>query len=263
MNFHDRLRSSAQRAGHILCLGIDPDLDRLNLSLEQFAELVDQLLEEVQPAAIKPNSAYFEALGSPGWIWLEHLIERWRGRCPIILDVKRGDIGPSSRAYARSAFDRLKVDAVTVNPWMGRDSLAPFADYAPQHGFYTLVRTSNSGHADLQKLNVGGQELWQKLLIDLPCWFAGAGAVVGATSISDLTWTCQNLAPNTPLLIPGVGSQGGEAHQVLAQLRSTEVELHRVNVSSKILFAVEDFPELSPLMAARKAFAIYAEQLKL
>ncbi len=263
MNFHDRLRDSARRAGHILCLGIDPDLERLKLSLDQFSELVDDLLKAVQPAAIKPNAAYFEALGSPGWIWLERLVQRWRGSCPIILDVKRGDIGPSSRAYARSAFEHLQVDAVTVNPWMGRDSLAPFADYAPQHGFYTLVRTSNPGHADLQKLSVEGQELWRKLLQDLPSWFAGAGAVVGATSLSDLTWTCQNLAPNMPLLIPGVGSQGGEADQVLAQLRSTEVELNRVNVSSKIMFAVEDYPQLSPLEAATKAFEMYAQQLAL
>ena len=120
MNFHDRLRDSARSAGHILCLGIDPDLERLSMSYSQFYTYVNQLLEAVQPAAIKPNAAYFEVLGSTGWLWLEQLVRRWRGKCPIILDVKRGDIGPSSRAYARSAFERLGVDAVTVNPWMGR-----------------------------------------------------------------------------------------------------------------------------------------------
>ena len=263
MNFHDRLRESARDVGHILCLGIDPDLERLSMTYSQFYAYINDLLEAVRPAAIKPNAAYFEALGSTGWIWLERLIRRWRGHCPIILDVKRGDIGPSSRAYARSAFERLGVDAVTVNPWMGRDSLAPFAEYAPDRGFYALVRTSNPGHADLQKLEVDGQELWRKLLLDLPGWFAEAGAVVGATSLGDLRWTCQHRSPNMPLLIPGVGSQGGAADQVLAELRQTEIELHRVNVSSKILYAREDHPELSPLEAAVKAFEEYASQLRL
>ena len=263
MNFHDRLRDSARSAGHILCLGIDPDLERLSMSYSQFYTYVNQLLEVVQPAAIKPNAAYFEVLGSTGWLWLEQLVRRWRGKCPIILDVKRGDIGPSSRAYARSAFERLGVDAVTVNPWMGRDSLAPFADYAPQRGFYALVRTSNPGHADLQKQEINGQELWRKLLLDLPDWFAGAGAVVGATGLSDLRWTCQHLAQDMPLLIPGVGTQGGAADQVISELRQTEIELHRVNVSSKILYAQEDYPDLTPLEAAVKAFELYAEQLKL
>lgn len=262
-SYQDRLRQSAQKAGHILCLGIDPDLDRLPLTLAAWEEYVNALLETVQPAAIKPNAAYFEVYGCEGWAWLERLCGRWRGKIPIILDVKRGDIGPSSKAYARSAFERLEVDACTVNPWMGRDSIQPFADYAPKHGFYALVRTSNPGHSDLQKSPVDGQELWQKLLRELPQWFPGAGMVVGATSPSDLAFTCSQLAPNCPLLIPGVGSQGGQADEVLNALRQTEIALHRVNVSSKILYAQEDYPELTPVEAARKAFADFADQLRL
>lgn len=263
MSYQDRLRLSAQKAGHILCLGIDPDLERLPLSLAGWEEYVNQLLDSVQPAAIKPNAAYFEVFGCEGWAWLERLCGRWRGKIPIILDVKRGDIGPSSQAYARSAFERLEVDACTVNPWMGRDSIQPFAAYAPKHGFYALVRTSNPGHADLQKSSVNGQELWQKLLQDLPQWFPGAGMVVGATGPADLAFTCDHLAPNCPLLIPGVGSQGGQADQVLQELRRTEIALHRVNVSSKILYAQEDHPKLTPLEAARQAFTQFAEALSL
>ena len=263
MSYQDLLRASAQKAGHILCLGIDPDLDRLQLTLAGWEEYINQLLESVQPAAIKPNAAYFEVYGCEGWAWLERLCGRWRGKLPIILDVKRGDIGPSSQAYARSAFERLEVDACTVNPWMGRDSIQPFASYAPERGFYALVRTSNPGHADLQKSSVDGRELWQKLLVELPGWFPGAGMVVGATGPADLAFTCDHLAPNCPLLIPGVGSQGGRADQVLEQLKRTELALHRVNVSSKILYAREDFPELSPLEAARRAFAEYAGQLRI
>jgi orotidine-5'-phosphate decarboxylase len=257
-----RLREAAARVGHILCLGLDPDLQRLPWSLERWEAHLEALLDQVQPAAIKPNAAYFEVYGSAGWSWLERLIARQRGRCPIILDAKRGDIGPSSRAYARSAFETLGADAITVSPWMGRDSLAPFLEYAPERGAYALVRTSNPGTADLQQ-QVGPEgPLWQSLYRRLPDWCPdGLGAVVGATGPEDLQWICAQ--PEVPLLIPGVGAQGGEAGLVMGALRSREVGLHRVNVSSKILFACEDYPELEPLEASLKAFADYAQQLAL
>ena len=248
----ERLRARTQEVGHILCLGIDPDLKRLPLSLEEWESFVNQLLERVGPAAIKPNGAYFEALGSAGWAWLERLMQRWRGHIPIILDVKRGDIGPSSAAYARSAFEVLGADAVTVNPWMGKDSVEPFARYAPEQGHYILVRTSNPGHADLQP------GLWKKLLQEP--FFPGAGAVVGATDIADLRWCVEHMPSDCPLLIPGVGSQGGEAAQVMQALG--EPGIHRVNVSSKILYAHEDSPGLPPLEASVQAFEHYASGLR-
>lgn len=261
MSYAQLLRARAREVGHLLCLGIDPDLERLPLSMTQWETYVEELLEAVQPAAIKPNGAYFEALGSAGWAWLERLIARHNQHLPIILDVKRGDIGPSSRAYARSAFDHLRAHAVTVNPWMGRDSLQPFANYLPEKGMYVLVRTSNPGHQDLQKQLVQGHPLWQELL-QRP-WFPGSGAVVGATDVADLRWVCQNLPSDCPLLIPGVGTQGGEAGAVMQALREGQAELHRVNVSSKILYAREDHPDLSPLDAARKAFEEFVEPLRL
>jgi len=263
VTFHQRLRLRAKECGHILCFGIDPDLDKLGMTLSQAYDYVNAILDAVEPAAVKPNSAYFEALGTTGMIWLERLVRRCRDKCPVILDVKRGDIGPSSQAYARAAFERLGVDAVTVSPWMGRDSLAPFATYAPHQGLYVLVRTSNPGHDDLQKLEVEGQQLWRKLLSELPTWCQGAGAVVGATHISDLRWTCQNLSPETPLLIPGVGTQGGSADQVMVELRTTDLGLHRVNVSSKILYASQEHPQLDPVDAAVQAFESFAQALSL
>ena len=255
MTFVERLEGRAREVGHILCLGIDPDFERLPLGLEGWEQFIGALVERVQPAALKPNAAYFEALGSVGWAWLERLMGKVRGRVPVILDGKRGDIGPSSAAYARGAFETMGADALTVNPWMGRDSLEPFMRYAPEKGLYVLVRTSNPGHATFQGLRLeGGQPLWQRVYQQVQDW--GTGAVVGATNLEDLAW-CQG---QVPLLIPGVGTQGGEAPAVMRALGERPAR-HRVNVSSKIVFACEEGPERDPLEAAVAAFERYADEL--
>ncbi len=254
-SFNDRLEARAREVGHLLCLGIDPDLERLPLGLDGWETFVNALVDRLEPAALKPNAAYFEALGSSGWAWLERLVARVRGRIPVILDGKRGDIGPSSRAYARSAFEHLGADALTVSPWMGHDSLQPFLDYAPQHGLYVLVRTSNPGHATFQGLRLeGGQPVWQRVYEQVRQW--GTGAVVGATNQEDLAWC----ASEVPLLIPGVGTQGGEAREVIRALGPRRAH-HRVNVSSKIVFACEEGPQRDPLEAAVAAFERFAGEL--
>lgn len=268
MTYVERLEHSARAAGHLLCLGIDPDLKRLPLSLSAWEQHVDDLLtaladEGLRPAALKPNSAYFEAQGAAGFAWLERLVQRHRELCPIILDAKRGDIGPSSQAYATAAFERIGADAITVSPWMGKDSLAPFTAYNPQRGVYALVRTSNPGTRDLQQLPSGPEPLWQRLFRELPTWspHSGLGAVVGATGPEDLHWVC-SLAP-VPLLIPGVGAQGGDAATVMASLRTGRPEWHRVNVSSKVLYAHEDYPDLKPRQASLRAFRKFSAELRL
>lgn len=267
MTYTERLRQSALAAGHLLCLGIDPDLERLPLTLPQWEDHVDRLLgslleQGLRPAALKPNSAYFEAHGSAGFAWLERLVAKHKAICPVILDAKRGDIGASSRAYAVAAFETIGADAVTVSPWMGRDSMAPFTSYNPDKGVYALVRTSNAGTAHLQQKTVEGQPLWQRLYGLLPQWSpSGLGAVVGATGLEDLEWVCSQ--PPLPLLIPGVGAQGGEADQVMALLRGHDPTLHRVNVSSKILYAREDYPDLSAVEASVTAFRKFSAELAL
>ena len=188
---------------------------------------LNRILEGIEatgrwPGALKPNLAYFEQYGSRGLQMLERLLERWGPRSLVILDAKRGDIGPSSQAYARAVFDTWGADAVTVSPWMGWDSLEPFLEYCPQKGVYVLLRTSNPGAADLQ------DHVWPRLaqqMADRPR--SGMGAVVGATRPEDLQTA---LGLNIPLLIPGVGTQGGGIPPNLAPM-------HRVNVSSGILYA--------------------------
>ena len=270
-DYLDSLIRAAHSSGNILCLGLDPDPARIAAveggpPLQACRRFLDGILESLiqaglKPAALKPNLAYFEQFGSAGLAWLEELLPKYRGLCPIILDAKRGDIGPSSSAYARAIFEHWGAHAVTVSPWMGLDSIEPFLRY--ERGVYVLVRTSNPGSAELQMVLSGsGTPMWQVLLDRmLSDWYRpGLGAVGGATQPQALERLAQIVGDKPfPLLIPGVGSQGGEAEQVMARLPG-ERGLHRVNVSSSILYAFEksgsDYRQ-----AAVAAFRQYAEQL--
>ena len=225
----------------LLCLGIDPDPSRISgdgPALERCRRHVEKVLEAVPSvAAFKPNLAYFEQFGSPGLAWLEDLIPRLKLRAPVILDAKRGDIGPSSQAYARALFETWDADAVTVSPWMGLDSIEPFLSY--QRTVYVLLHTSNPGARDLQ------HDLWRKLL-DKLCndWKRpGLGAVVGATKAETLAEVASVF--DGPLLIPGVGSQGGDAQKTVQALGKNPWRA-RINVSSGILYADD------PIAACRK-----------
>lgn len=235
MSFVERLEEGGRAGGNLLCLGLDPVPEKIgDPRVEAMEEFLEQTLQELHqrrllPSTLKPNLAYFEQYGWKGLRALEALLARWRPHCFIILDAKRGDIGRSSSAYARALFETWQGDAATVSPWMGRDSVQPFLEHAPEKGTYLLLRTSNPGHADLQK------SLWQELARELPRW-GTVGAVVGATSVEDLRLALR-LTGNLPLLIPGVGTQGGSAEEVVGALSETGAPYrHRVNVTSAILF---------------------------
>ncbi len=230
------------RTDTLLCLGLDPVPEKVGPDPEGF---LNQLLEKLEatgrwPGALKPNLAYFEQYGSKGLQMLERLLERWASKSLVILDAKRGDIGPSSKAYARALFDTWGADAVTVSPWMGWDSLEPFLDYCPKKGVYVLLRTSNPGAKDLQ------DHVWERLAQQMAEHKRpGMGAVVGATRPEDLQTALQL---EIPLLIPGVGTQGGDIPQNLASV-------HRVNVSSGILYAqdpVERFLQYHEALQPRR-----------
>lgn len=273
LNWLDRLRQSAQDCGHCLCLGIDPDPARCpgpGSPLERCRRLIHELLDELdsrglKPAAYKPNLAYFERFGSSGLAWLEELLPRLRAQAPVILDAKRGDIGPSSQAYAEALFDTWRAEAVTVHPWMGLDSLQPFLDRTPERGVYVLLHTSNPGARDLQQQRLeNGQPLWQQLrrLLSGEWHRPGLGAVAGATRVESLANLVQELGSlDFPLLIPGVGSQGGEAGAVLQALGRL-APLARVNCSSAILYAFEK-NQKPPPQAGAEAFVQFAESLRL
>jgi len=239
-----------EETGSLLCLGLDPVPSRMPRGFEgvEGAErFLNSFLEAAHssgllPQTLKPNLAYFEQYGWRGWKLLESLVERWGKYCLIILDAKRGDIGRSSEAYARTVFETMQADSVTLHPWMGPDSVEPFLSYSPEKGAYLLLRTSNPGGDVLQA------GLWEKLFTSIDDWDPGGtmGFVVGATRPAELTWVLANNQQGRPLLIPGVGAQGASASEVMASLQSFPgARRHRINVSSAILYAHEQgrFPE--------------------
>jgi orotidine-5'-phosphate decarboxylase len=212
-----------------------------------FSEIIDaSLLQSPSISALKPNYAYFAQYGFDGLRALKSLIERYKGKLPIILDVKRGDIGKSSEAYAKEAFDFWNADSITVAPYMGFDSVSPFLERCKAgKGAYVLCRTSNTGAADFQSLIVeNGKQLFMEVAQKMHKWHVnGMGAVLGATALDELEavlWLFYDSKKQLPLLIPGVGAQGGSASETAKTLRSIWPEtfaLHRINSSSAIAYA--------------------------
>ena len=239
MTFLERLEQTDQ----LLCLGLDPVPERIPEEFGQGVEAAERflstLLEEAKardllPPTLKPNLAYFEQYGWHGWKLLEELVARWSVHCTIILDAKRGDIGRSSAAYGKAMFEDLKGHAVTLQPWMGPESIEPFTHYFGSCGGYLLLRTSNPGSDLLQGDN------WLSLMDSIDQWdrTGQLGFVVGATRPEELEQVILEKRCERPLLIPGVGAQGGSATQVRDLIRrAPQPRRHRVNVSSGILYA--------------------------
>lgn len=238
MTYAQRLQQRITETGSALCVGIDPRLDRHEsvAALEDFCRRVIGETAEFA-AAFKPNIAYFEALGVAGYELLEKLIAAMKSTgAPIILDAKRGDIGPTQEAYAKAYFGNWEVDAVTLSPYMGFDSVEPFLQ-DPGRGVYLLGVTSNPGAVDLETRDLADGRKVFELVGDMagraaltPAGEGSIGLVVGLTNASD-----EVLAriPDVPLLIPGLGAQGGD----LECLRgSKRLSPGVINVSRGILY---------------------------
>lgn len=211
-------RAAAMRSR--LCVGLDPDPRRLPAGIGPNARDVVRFCLDIVAAtsdlaaAFKVNFAFFEALGPSGWEAIAALRAGVPSSIPIIADAKRGDIGNTSRAYAHAILEVLNFDAVTVNPYLGWDSLTPFFD-CPGKGVFVLCKTSNPGSADLQDLIVEGEPLYQRVARQAVGLVAPAdiGLVVGGTHPEALR-RVRTVAPETLLLVPGVGAQGGSAPEV-------------------------------------------------
>ncbi|MEO8251948.1 MAG: orotidine-5'-phosphate decarboxylase [Chloroflexota bacterium] len=218
----DRLRARVARLGAPLCLGIDPHPDALPDELprdvggiERFARgLVEAAAEHA--AAVKINVAFFEAFGSPGWAALERLVGDLPDDHFLLLDAKRGDIGPTAERYAASLFGLLGADAVTLSPYLGEDSVEPFLAY-PGRVVYLVARTSNPSGGSLQDLPVAGAPLHERVASWVAStWTDGrVGLVVGATVPAELE-RLRRIAPGLGFLVPGVGAQGGDLGAALA-----------------------------------------------
>ena len=225
----ERLADRSERVGSVLCLGIDPDPAALPAGfsadlrgVEAFARLV---LEAAVPfaAAVKPNLAFFEAFGAEGMAALERLRASVPSDVPVVADAKRGDIGSTAARQAVALFDRLAADAVTVSPYLGEEAIAPLLE-RPDRFAYVLCRTSNSGAAEIQGLVVSAdpetgapaEPVWARVARRATAWGPGGtvGLVVGATAPEELAQV-REIAPGLPVLVPGVGAQGGAVAPVL------------------------------------------------
>jgi uridine monophosphate synthetase len=224
-----RLTERANRADSLLCVGLDPHPELLSeASGPGAAEFCLRLIEATAEyaCAFKPNSAFFEAYGAPGWTALREVIAAVPKHIPVILDAKRGDIASTARAYAQAAFGWLGADAVTVNPYLGHDAVEPFLE-DPGRGVFLLCKTSNPGAEDLQSLSLDGEALYLKVARLATAWNTAGnlGLVVGATDPQALA-AVRELAPDLWILAPGVGPQGGDlAAAVRAGLREDRLGL--------------------------------------
>jgi orotidine-5'-phosphate decarboxylase len=227
-----------------LCIGLDPVPSQipnyLGTGIKAVKRFLASILEETAglAAAYKPNMGFFEAMGIEG---LQLLIEL-RKQCPQgsiwLLDAKRGDIGSTSKAYAQALFEVYGADAVTVNPYLGKDAVAPFlADQSK--GVFLLCRTSNPGAADFQSL--GSPPLFLQVAKAAQSWndHDNIGLVVGATMPLELA-EVRRMAPDLPLLIPGIGAQGGRLKDVVVPAMLEPPGAALISASRSILYASSD-----------------------
>jgi len=268
MNFIDKLTAAWRRNDSLLCVGLDPDVARLPAHLRDRPDGIVEFCKAIIDAtadlacAFKPQIAYFAALGAEDQLEAicRYLGERYP-HIPLILDAKRGDIGATAHQYAREAFDRYGADAVTVNPYMGFDSVEPYMEWKDR-GVIVLCRTSNAGGSDLQFLDVGGQPLYQhvaRLVAEKWNKNGQCALVVGATFPDELAQV-RSIVGDMPLLVPGIGAQGGDIEATVKSGRTAAGMGMMINSSRAILYAQpqggEDFAAAARRVALETRDAI-------
>jgi orotidine-5'-phosphate decarboxylase len=245
MNFFDRLADRIATVDSVVSVGLDPDPARIPDHLDEYdlprwafnRRIIDATHEHA--AAFKPNVAFYE--DPDGWKALRETVAYAHGKdVPVLLDAKRADIGNTARQYAQLlSDDGLGADAITVNPYLGRDSLEPFLSREDK-GVVVLCRTSNPGGADLQDLELAsGEPLYERVAAMADLWNDNdnVGLVVGATAPEELE-EVREIVPDIPFLVPGVGAQGGDVEAAVEYGLADGVGL--VNSSRGIIFAGED-----------------------
>ena len=259
--FVQKYQKCIQEQNTMLCVGLDPDVSRLPVSIGGRGGAIYAFCREIVDAtadlvcAFKPQIAYFAAVRAEDQ--LEQLIDyihQHHPQIPVILDAKRGDIGATATQYAKEAFERYQADAVTVNPYMGFDSIEPYLEYSDR-GVFVLCRTSNPGGSDLQFLDVQAGDIAQKLFEKVAHLAAhhwnttgGLGLVVGATYPAEIERVRNIVGDAMPLLIPGIGAQGGDT---LATVKAGHGTNLLINSSRAILYASsgQDFAKAARAVA--------------
>lgn len=255
-----------------LCVGLDADINKIPKHLLKLDDPIFEFNKLIIDAtkdlcvAYKPNIAFYEALGVKGWESLQKTIDYIPENIFTIADAKRGDIGNTSKMYAQAFFETMNFDSITVAPYMGEDSVTPFLEFENKW-VILLALTSNKGADDFQFFNSGKEQLFEKVIQKSQEWGDEENLmfVVGATRPEMFT-DIRNLAPNSFLLVPGVGAQGGELSEVCKYGMNSDCGL-LINSSRGIIYAGKDekFAEKSREEAAKiqKEMAILLEQHKL
>ncbi len=266
MNFLDKLLAVSRQQDSLLCVGLDPEQKRLPSRLHSMpvaravTYFCQAIIEATAPyvCAFKPNIAFFEVLGPEGMYVFQKVLQAVPEHIPIIVDAKRGDLGNTARNYAATVFDIYACDAVTVNPYLGFDSIAPFLAYEEKAVFF-LCRTSNPSAHDFQDLLVCEEKghvrpLYEEIAKRVQLWnrIGNCGLVVGATYPQELN-TIRAMCPDMPILIPGVGAQGGNLEASVLAGVDVSGEKAIISVSRAILYAGDgDDYTVSAAIEARK-----------
>lgn len=267
MRFTEKLEKAWQKNNSLLCVGLDPAPERFPEKFSNSSYPVLDFCWEIVRAtaefacAFKPQIAYFTSIGAEGE--LLELINRIHDQypdIPVILDAKRGDIGSTAKHYARGAFERYGADAVTISPYMGKDSITPYLEY-PDRGAFVLCRTSNPGGDDFQMLKVNGRPLYMEVAEKVQEWNVTGqlGLVVGATYPHEMEEVRKHV-PELNFLVPGIGAQGGDINAAVKAGMNANKTGMVVNSSRAILYAShgDDFAEKAREVAKNTRDAINA-----
>ncbi|MGH8190264.1 MAG: orotidine-5'-phosphate decarboxylase [Rhodanobacteraceae bacterium] len=259
MHFMQSLQQAWQRNDSLVCVGLDPEPSRFPPHLRDLPDAVFAFCAAIVDAtadlvcAFKPQIAHFAALGAEDTLarLIAHIHDQYPD-IPVILDAKRGDIGSTAKHYAEEVFDRYRADATTLNPYLGRDSVQPFLDRADK-GVILLCRTSNPGGADFQSLDCGGAPLYLRVAETVASvWNANGNCalVTGATYPEELRQV-RALVGDMPLLVPGVGVQGGDVAAVVAAGATVRHDGLIISSSRAVLYASDgaDFADAARVAA--------------
>lgn len=236
--FINKLLDISRKNNSLLCVGLDPDLQKLPVrDVFEFNQAIIEATKDLV-CAYKPNLAFYEAMGIKGLQILKRTVACIPSEIPVIGDAKRGDIGNTAMAYARALFEYYKFDAVTVSPYLGYDSVKPFLDYR-HGGVFVLCRTSNSSASDFQDLvDNFGMKFYQSVALKAEEWNRNGniGLVVGATYPEELK-EVRKMCPEMPLLIPGIGAQGGDLELSVKYGVDTRGEKAIIVAARQVLYA--------------------------
>lgn len=245
----DKIINIQNKNKSMICLGLDPDPKRMpqeyTKSIKSMYEFLVRIIDATKDivSAYKPNLAFYENRGHDGISLLESVLKKIPSDIPIILDGKRGDIGNTASFYAEAMFKQLNADWVTLNPYMGYDALRPFLEFKDK-GIFVLCLTSNTGAKDFQLIDINGKPLYQIVAEKVVYWNKddNCGLVIGATQPEQLK-QIRKISGNMPLLIPGVGAQGGSLEKAAVYGTDNFKKTALINVSRSVLYASvgEDF----------------------